>query len=66
MYGCSFKSGSLIAALRNRLPVITSRGKFTSALLKLDENICFADFNSAKSVKAAMLSLLKNEELRKR
>ncbi len=66
VYGCSFKSGSLIAALRNRLPVITSRGKFTSALLKLDENICFADFNSAKSVKAAMLSLLKNEELRKK
>ena len=57
-YGCSFKSGSLVAALRNKLPVITSRGKLTSHLLRDGTEILFTDFTSAGKVKEAIASML--------
>lgn len=57
-YGCSFKSGSLIAALRNKLPVITSKGKLTSLLLRDGKEILFTDFTSAGKVKEAIASML--------
>ena len=57
-YGCSFKSGSLVAALRNKLPVITSRGKLTSHLLRDGMEILFTDFTSAGKVKEAIASML--------
>lgn len=60
IYGCSFKSGSFAAGLRNRLPIISAQGKITSEQLKNEENIIFTDFNDSRKIKEAIRFLLDN------
>lgn len=62
IYGCSFKSGSLAAGLRNGLPIITAKGKMTSDLLVNGKNIMFTDFESKDKVKESILFLLSNKD----
>ncbi|WP_072530984.1 glycosyltransferase family 4 protein [Bacteroides ilei] len=63
IYGCSFKSGSFSAALRNKLPIITAKGKMTSVMLENNRNILFTDFNYIKEIKTSILFLLKNKDV---
>lgn len=56
--GCSFKSGSLAAGLRNNLPIITTKGKLTSKELCNQDNILFCDFTTANEVKERILYLI--------
>lgn len=58
IYGCSFKSGSLVTGLRDALPVITTRGKMTSTILEDKKNILFANFEDKDEIKEALLFLL--------
>lgn len=64
--GCSFKSGSLAAALGFGLPVVTSRGIMTDDSLKDKENILFVDSSSADSYYDAILSLMRDKTLAKK
>lgn len=59
--GCSFKSGSLAAALSFGLPVITSKGIMTDEVLHDKENILFVDSSSAESYYNAIASLVNDE-----
>lgn len=56
--GCSFKSGSLAAGLRNNLPIITTKGKLTSKELCNQDNILFCDFTTSNEVKEKILYLM--------
>lgn len=59
--GCSFKSGSLAAALSFGLPVITSKGIMTDEALHDKENILFVDSSSVESYYNAIASLVGDE-----
>ncbi len=61
--GCSFKSGSLAAALSFGLPVITSKGIMTDDILQDKENILFVDSQSIIAFHDAIASLLNNKAL---
>lgn len=56
--GCSFKSGSLAAGLRNNLPIITTKGKLTSKELYNQDNILFCDFTNLNEIKGKILYLM--------
>lgn len=56
--GCSFKSGSLMAALRAGKVVITSKGFMTDASLVNQFNIIFAD--SAKDYERELLGIMED------
>lgn len=56
--GCSFKSGSLAAGLRNNLPIITTKGRLTSKELCNQDNILFCDFTTSNDVKEKILYLI--------
>lgn len=62
IYGCSFKSGSLAAGLRNKLPIITGKGKLTSNILRNKENILFANFENIAEIKNVIIFLLNNKK----
>lgn len=62
--GCSFKSGSLAAALQSGLAVVTGKGTMTSSTLIDGQNIIFADFNSTDSICNALRKLLSDANLR--
>lgn len=61
IYGCSFKSGSLVTGLRDALPVITTKGKMTSTIFEDKKNILFANFEDKDEIKKAILFLLNNQ-----
>lgn len=61
--GCSFKSGSLAAGLRNKLPIITSKGKLTSSVLEDRKNILFTDFNNSYKIGNTILYILNNKDI---
>lgn len=56
--GCSFKSGSLAAGLRNNLPIITTKGELTSKELYNQDNILFCDFTNLNEIKERILYLV--------
>lgn len=60
IYGCSFKSGSFAAGLRNKLPIITAKGKMTANVLENGKNILFTNFEDKNEVKKTILFLLNN------
>ena len=62
--GCSFKSGSLMAALRCGLPVVTNKGRLTDESLKDGYNIVFADFTREEAFMPVLADLVKNPEKR--
>lgn len=61
IYGCSFKSGSLVTGLRDALPVITTKGKMTSAILEDKKNILFTNFENLDEIRRTLLFLLNNQ-----
>lgn len=63
IYGCSFKSGSLVTGLRNALPVITTKGKMTSTILEDKKNILFTNFKNQDEIRKALLFLLNNQNI---
>lgn len=63
IYGCSFKSGSFVAGLRNKLPVITAKGKMTADVLENHKNILFTDFDNKNELKNSILFLLNNKNI---
>lgn len=63
IYGCSFKSGSFATGLKNRLPVITAKGKMTSKILENRKNIIFTDFNKREEIKNSILFLINNKSI---
>ena len=65
-YGCSFKSGSLIAGMRYGLPVVSVCGLLTSPSLKHGKNIVFADFRDVSKLERVLESLIKNPDMRRR
>lgn len=62
--GCSFKSGSLAAALEHGLPVVSNRGKLTSKRLVHKQNIVFTDFSELDQVSATLSELIMHKECR--
>lgn len=62
IYGCSFKSGSFVAGMRNRLPIITAKGNLTSSKLETGNNIIFVNFDNIKEVKGSILKLLNDKK----
>lgn len=62
--GCSFKSGSLAAAMRAGLPVITATGYLTDSSLVNGRNIVFTDFDSQESIEHAISDLLSDKRKR--
>lgn len=63
IYGCSFKSGSFAAGLRNKLPIITAKGKMTAKILENHKNILFTDFDNKNEIKNSILFLLNNKNI---
>ena len=63
-FGCSFKSGSLMAGLRSGVPVLTCKGLLTDDALCDGENIAFADFSDIDDLAEHMASLLLDAERR--
>lgn len=63
IYGCSFKSGSFAAGLRNKLPIITAKGKMTAEVLENHKNILFTDFDNKNEIKNSILFLLNNKNI---
>lgn len=59
--GATFRRGTLVASLDNGLPVITTRGPNTPAVLKNQENILFAD--SIDDFLGAICQLLNDREV---
>lgn len=57
-YGCSFKSGALIAGMRAGLPVITTEGKLTDSRLHDGKNIIFADMSSAQRLEEVLAEVI--------
>ena len=62
--GCSFKSGSLMAGLKNGLTVLTNKGRMTDDLLKDGENIVFTDFDDTEIFKSSLIELINNPQKR--
>ncbi len=60
-YGCSFKSGSLAAALSSGLPIITSKGIMTDDVMVDRESVCFVDFTQEQSIINALEYLRERE-----
>lgn len=54
-FGCSFKSGSLIAGLQNGTTIITTKGRMTSDLLLDKHNIIFTDFNNKNNLERLLI-----------
>lgn len=65
-YGCSFKSGSLIAGMRYGLPVVSACGLLTSPALKHGENIVFADFGDVPKLERVLEPLVGRPDMRRR
>lgn len=65
-FGCSFKSGSLMAALQSGVPVITGKGIFTDNSLCDGSNIIFADFTNKYDIARCISNLLGDTVLRKK
>lgn len=63
--GCSFKSGSLAAALSFGLPVVTSQGIMTDKVLQDGKNIFFVRYSSVDDYYKVLLSMANQENLRK-
>ena len=61
--GCSFKSGSLAAALSFGLPVITSKGIMTDEILQDRWNILFVNPKSEGSYYEAIASIVNDNLL---
>lgn len=64
IYGCSFKSGSLSAALRDGLCVVTAKGLLTSHEMIHNKNIVFTDFSQNHHIKQCLKELLLHSEKR--
>lgn len=64
--GCSFKSGSLSAALRDGVTVLSSTGFLTSEELIDRQNIIFTDFESVSDIENKLRLLISNSSLRKK
>ncbi len=64
--GCSFKSGSLMAALRAGKAVVTCKGFMTDGRLVDKENICFVDGWFSEGYKKCLDLLASDEDLRVR
>lgn len=64
--GCSFKSGSLSAALRDGIAVLSSEGFLTSKELIDRLNIIFTDFESISDIENKLRLLISNSSLRKK
>lgn len=62
--GCSFKSGSLAAAMRVGLPIITAKGYLTDSILVNGRNIVFTDFVSIENIEKSISGLLADEKKR--
>lgn len=54
-FGCSFKSGSLIAGLQNGTTIITTKGRMTSELLIDKQNIIFTDFDDKNNIEKLLI-----------
>lgn len=65
LYGCSFKSGSLSAALRDGICVVTSKGLLTSPQMINNKNIIFTDFCQPNHIKQCLKELILYPEKRK-
>ena len=65
-YGCSFKSGSLAAALKNGLPVVTAKGILTDSSMKDNENIIFVDFLNPLQLEESLVRLIRFPYIRER
>ena len=63
--GCSFKSGSLAAAMGAGLPVVTAKGYLTDASMRDGENVVFTNFQNVAEVKTAIEKLVDSESRRK-
>ena len=63
--GCSYKSGSLAAAMQMGKTIITAKGYMTSPELVDGLNILFTDFNDIISIKKKILSVMESVELRR-
>lgn len=64
IYGCSFKSGSLSAALRDGLCVVTAKGLLTSHEMIHNKNIVFTDFSQNHHIKQCLKELLLHSKKR--
>ena len=62
--GCSFKNGSLIAALKDGIPVLSSNGRMTSPKLKNMFNICFVNFENTSDIENKLRHLINNPSTR--
>lgn len=62
-YGCSFKSGALIAAMKAGIAIISSKGKLTSPLLVHRKNIIFTEFTDCIKIKNSILSVIYSQDL---
>lgn len=62
--GCSFKSGSLAAAMQNGIAVVTGKGELTSASLVDGENILFANFDDVDDIYRKVKSLCHDTSFR--
>lgn len=65
-YGCSFKSGSLVAGMRHGLPIISTSGLSTSSLLIDGVNIVFANFEDVAQLADKLERLVKDRHERVR
>lgn len=65
-YGCSFKSGSLAAALKNGLTVVTAKGILTDGSMKDNENIIFVDFLNPLQLEESLVRLIRFPHIRER
>lgn len=66
IWGCSFKSGSLAAAMRAGLPIVTAKGCLTDTSLMDGDNIVFVDFSENENIVSVLRSLLNDKEERQR
>lgn len=66
IWGCSFKSGSLVTAMRAGLPSITAKGCLTDTSLINGENVIFTDFSQKEKIISALRQLFESKEKRQR
>lgn len=64
--GCSFKSGTLVAALKNGVTVLTNKGRMTDETLVDGFNIVYTDFNDNRVFLNSLTWLVKHPEERER
>lgn len=64
--GCSFKSGTLMAALKNGVVVLTNKGQMTDDILKDKFNIVFTDFSDKKIFLKSLIWLMNHPKERKK